>query len=122
MASTSSTAAAVADTFRRGIEQRNAELLGSLYAEDCEHVQINRNAPPSQPIVVRGRAAITAIWRDDCARDIRHRIEASFGTGDQVAFRVTCQHPDGTLVATMMMAELRDGLIHRAVAIECWDE
>ena len=116
------TASALAETFVRAVERRDAESLAALYALDCEHVHINRNAPPSRPIVVRGREAIAALWRDDCARDITHHAESRLGVEDRIAVHIACRHPDGTLVASMMFGTLQGGLIRRCVLIECWDE
>jgi hypothetical protein len=115
-------AAHIASAYARAIEGRDPTLLISLYREDCEHVLINRNAPPSRPVVLRGRAAVAAMWEEDCGRDMTHRVESIITTGDRLAFYMTCQYPDGTRVASMGSAELADGGILRETTIECWDE
>jgi hypothetical protein len=115
-------AARVASAYARAIEGRDPALLISLYREDCEHILINRNAPPSRPVVLRGRAAVAAMWEEDCGRDMAHRVESIITTHDRLAFYMTCQYPDGTRVAAMGTAELADGVIVRETSIECWDE
>ena len=114
--------AAVAQAYARGMEGHDAQLLASLYAEDCEYVLINRNAPPSRPSVLRGHAAVAAMWREFSVRDMTHRVESIVAQDDRLALHVTCQYPDGTRVAAMFFAQLRDGLIHRETSIDCWDE
>jgi hypothetical protein len=115
-------AARIASAYARAIEGRDPSLLISLYREDCEHILINRNAPPSRPIVLRGRAAVAAMWEEDCGRDMTHRVESIIATHDRLAFYMTCQYPDGTRVAGMGTSELQDGVIVRETTIECWDE
>ncbi len=108
--------------YARGVETRDAELLASLYADDCEHMLINRNAPPSHPHVLRGRQAVAAMWREDCARDMTHRVESSVAEGGRFALHVSCLHPDGTRVSSMIFAEVEGNRIRRETAIDCWDE
>ena len=46
------------EALRRGIEERDAATLRGLYAPDAEMTVVDRNAPPSQPRLLRGRTAI----------------------------------------------------------------
>ena len=115
-------AAQLADAYARAIEARDAGLLASLYHEDCEYVLINRNAPPSRPVILRGRPAVAAMWQEDCGRDMAHRVEAIVADADRIAWHLSCLYPDGTRVAAMGSAEVAGGLIRRETTIECWDE
>jgi hypothetical protein len=108
--------------YAEAIEARDARLLGSLYHEDCEYVLINRNAPPSRPKILRGRPAVAAMWQEDCARDMAHRVEAIVADDDRIAWHLSCLYPDGTRVVAMGSAEIAGGLIRRETTIECWDE
>ena len=116
------TTSRLASAYARAIEGRDARLLASLYHPDCEHVLINRNSPPSRPVVLRGKAAVAAMWEEDCARDMAHRVESIITSGDRVAWHLTCLYPDGTRVAAMGCAQVVDGLIRQETTIECWDE
>lgn len=116
------TTAQIAEAMRRGTETRDAELMTSLYADDAEHVVVNRNAPPSRPHVLRGIAAIEAIWRENCAREMTHKVEAQLVDGDHIATRILCRYVDGTLVSSACLADVAGGFIRRQFELDCWDE
>jgi ketosteroid isomerase-like protein len=118
----SGAAATLARAYARAAEEHDARGLTSLYAEDCQYTLINRNAPPSRPTVLRGRAAVAAMYREACGREMTHRVEDVVAEGDRFAMHVTCLYPDGTRVAAMLFAQLADGLIQRETSIDCWDE
>jgi hypothetical protein len=115
-------AARLAIAYTRAIEARDATLLASLYHDDCELVLINRNAPPSRPAVLRGKPAVAAMWEEDCARDMAHRVESVVADTQGIAWHVSCLYPDGTRVVAMSCAQILDGLIRRETTVECWDE
>ncbi|TMH09829.1 MAG: nuclear transport factor 2 family protein [Betaproteobacteria bacterium] len=114
--------AELCDALRRGIEQRDPALLASLYTDDCEHVIINRNSPPSRPLVLKGREALRKMFEDVCAREMTHCVEKAVIGEGSLAFHQTCQYPDGTRVVVLSIAQLRDGKIFRETAIDSWDE
>src|SRR5688572_1184004 len=43
------------ETLRRGYEEWDIEALLSLYADDVEHIQLDRQHPPAAPLVRRGK-------------------------------------------------------------------
>lgn len=112
----------LASAYARALEGRDAQSLSSMYAEDCEHILINRNSPPSRPTVLRGRAAVAAMWQVDADRDMTHHVESMVVSDDRIAWHVSCQHPDGTRVAAMGIVEIVNGVIQRETTIDCWDE
>lgn len=112
----------VADAIRRSIESRDGETLSALYAEGCDHTVVNRNAPPSRPLMVRGHDAIRAMWMEACARDMTHKVETQIAEDRQIATRITCRYPDGTKVACIHLVEVADGRIQRSYELDCWDE
>ena len=114
--------AAVCETLKRALIGRDAELAGSLYADDVELVIVNRNFPPSQPFVRRGRAAALELWRDLCAREMTHSVTATVIGADSFAIRESCMYADGGRVVGHVIAELRDGRIARYFSVDCWDE
>ena len=110
------------EALRRGIEERDAEVLADLYAEDAEILTVNKNTPPSRPGVVRGREEISEVLRDVCSREMTHRVENEVVGDGRVAFNEACRYPDGVQVLAAVTMEIRDGRISRQVNVETWDE
>lgn len=109
------------DTLRRGIEQRDADALASLYAEDAEITEVDQDNPPSSPRRFRGRREIVEHLRDVSARDMTHRLEQPVLGDGRLAFTEACRYDDGTRVLCMATAELdEDGKIARQVAVTAW--
>jgi hypothetical protein len=113
---------AVCETLKRAIIGRDAELAASVYAEDAELVIVNRNYPPSQPLILRGSSAALALWRDICAKEMTHSITATVIGEDSFAIRESCAYAEGGRVVGHVIAELRDGRIFRHFSVDCWDE
>lgn len=114
--------AAVCETLKRALIGRDAELAGSVYADDVELVIVNRNYPPSQPLILRGRSAALNLWRDLCAKEMTHSVTATVVGEDSFAIRESCAYADGGRVVGHVIAELRDGRIVRHLSVDCWDE
>jgi hypothetical protein len=110
------------ERLRRGIEQLDAGLLLSLYAEDAEMFIVNRYTTPSSPRVLRGKDEITEHLRDVCGRTMTHRVENEVVGEDRVAFNEACEYEDGTRVLAATTLEVRDGEIVWQVNVEAWDE
>ncbi len=110
------------EVLRGGIEQLDAEILISLYADDAEMRIVNKNTPPSSPRELHGKEEITEYLRDVCGRVMTHHIENEVIGAERVAFNEACEYPDGTRVLTAMTLDLRDGKISRQVNVEAWDE
>jgi ketosteroid isomerase-like protein len=110
------------DTFRRAIEERDAQTLLGLYAEDAELRVVDRDNQPSQPKIIRGRQAIGEYFADVCGRDMSHRIERLAATADHAAFIQACTYPGGSMVLCAAVLDLRDGLIVRQSGVQAWDE
>jgi ketosteroid isomerase-like protein len=64
------------EALRRAVEQKDAESIVDLYAEDAEFVRVDRNNTPSSPMTLRGREAIAEYYRDVFGRDMTHRIQS----------------------------------------------
>jgi ketosteroid isomerase-like protein len=109
------------ETLRRAREQRDADLLLSLYADDTEVRVVDRSTPPGSPRVLRGEEA-AEYWRDVCGRDMTHRVENEVISAERVAFNEACEYPDGTRVLCAATLEVSDGKIIRQVNVEAWDE
>jgi hypothetical protein len=115
-------AAAVCETLKRGLEERDAELAASVYADDVEFLIVNRNYPPSNPLLRKGRAAVLAMYQDICSREMMHKVTSIVVGPEGFAIRESCQYPDGARVLGHMIAEMRDGKIVRQFNVDCWDE
>jgi hypothetical protein len=114
--------AELAQALRRGLEGRDAALLGKLYAEDAEVRIVNRNQPPGNPRVLRGREAITAHLRDVTGRDLTHRITQEVIGDDALAYVIDCRYGTGQRVIATAVDEIQDGQIRRELIVEAWDE
>ena len=110
------------EVLRRAIEDRDAETLAGLYADDAEVITVNHNTTPSSPNVLRGKEEIGEYLRDVCSREMTHRVENEVVGEDRIAFQEACEYPDGTRVLGAQTLELRDGKIVRHVNVEAWDE
>ena len=108
---------------RSAIEQRDAALVTSLYADDAELVSVRRDAPPDAPHVVRGRRAIGAHYDDVLGRDATHVVERAIGVPGNAAIVESCRYADGTRVLCMASFDVdTEGRIVRHLEISAWDE
>ncbi len=110
------------EELRRGIEQRDADLLASLYADDAEVRIVDRNNPPSSPLELRGEKEITEYLHDVFCREMEHRVENEIVGEDRIAFNVACGYPNGTRVFSAESYDLSGGKIVRQVKVQAWDE
>lgn len=110
------------ETLKRAIIGRDAQLAGSVYAEDVELVIVNRNYPPSQPLLRHGKAAALELWTDICAKEMTHTVPTTVIGENNFAIRESCMYADGARVVGHVIAELRDGRIVRHFSVDCWDE
>jgi ketosteroid isomerase-like protein len=111
-----------AEAFRRGIEERDADRLLALYAEDAELHVTDRNDQPSHPKIIRGRAAIGEYFADVCGRDMTHSVDRLVVGGDGAAFVQSCRYPGGARVQCVAVLDLAGGLIIRQYGVQAWDE
>ncbi len=110
------------DALRSGYRDRDVQKVMSAYAEDVECTVVNRNNPPSRPLVLRGRAALRRMIEDICSREMTHGIRDVVAGEGSLAYRVECRYPDGCNVVGLYMATIEKGLIVREYSIDCWDE
>jgi hypothetical protein len=122
MSTTQLTQSFDAGALRRGIEERDAATLMALYAEDAELQVVDRNAQPSHPLIIRGRAAIGEYFAEVCGRDMTHTVDRLVVGPDGAAFVQSCRYPSGASVRCVAVLDLRDGLITRQSGVQAWDE
>ncbi|HKM65094.1 MAG TPA: nuclear transport factor 2 family protein [Acidisphaera sp.] len=106
---------------RRAIESRDGVTLAGFYTDDAVLRIIDQNNPPSHPLEIKGRDAISAYYDDVCGRTMTHRVDTGIAEGDRVAFTQTCTYPDGKRVFCSAMLELLHGRIARQLSIQAWD-
>ncbi|MBA3331524.1 MAG: nuclear transport factor 2 family protein [Actinobacteria bacterium] len=108
---------------RRGIEQRDADALLGLYADDAEVVEVSKTTPPSTPAILRGKDAIRAHLADVCGREMTHSLERVVVGERNASFTEACRYPDGTAVLCTAMLDLdAEGRITRQIGVTAWDE
>ncbi len=113
---------AVLAAIRKGYDGRDAALLASVYADDVEYMIINRNNPPSKPLVLKGRKAVQEMFADLCAREMTHEVVNAVAGGNAIAYGVRCRYPDGCNVIGLYNATLKGGRIVSEISVDCWDE
>jgi ketosteroid isomerase-like protein len=109
------------EALRRGIEDRDAAALLTLFAPDAELRLIDNDNPPSTPRVLNGQDSIRAYLEDVAARDMTHQVQHLLRDGDTVSYLEFCQYADGTRVLCAAAVELRDELIIRKTGVQAWD-
>jgi len=110
------------ETLRRGVEGRDADVLSSLFAEDAELIEIDKDHPPNNPQVFRGRSEIAEHLRDVASREMTHRLERPIVDDRRLAFTEACRYPDGMNVLCMASADLdAEHRIVRQTAVTAWD-
>ncbi|AGA34699.1 hypothetical protein TVNIR_3062 [Thioalkalivibrio nitratireducens DSM 14787] len=112
----------LSDNLHRALEEHDLNLLLSLYADDADLRVIDQRHPPSTPLELHGKEAITNYFREIFERPLTHRIEEEVVADDHMAFTEACEYADGMRVFCSAMMQLRDGKIVREVDVQAWDE
>lgn len=112
----------VLEALRTGYRNRDPAQVLSAYAENVECTIVNRNNPPSRPLVLRGRAELKRMVDDICSREMTHQIVRTLVAKGSLAYRVECRYPDGCNVVGLYMANVEGGRIVSEFSVDCWDE
>ena len=112
------------EALRRGIEDRDAATMRSLYAENAKLTLVDQRDQPSHPHEIAGTSAIGEFLNDLCGRDMEHHLEQVVvsADGSHAAYLERCRYPDGTRVMATSMLDLRDGRIVAQTSLQAWDE
>jgi hypothetical protein len=105
----------------RAIESRDADGVLAWYAPDAVLTLLDRDHPPSAPLVFTGAEQIGAYYRDVCGRNIEHQVRDAVVTADGLGYTQHCRYPDGVGVVCTTVATLHDGRIRTQTAIQVWD-
>jgi ketosteroid isomerase-like protein len=101
------------EAFRRAYEEWDVEALLGCYAEDVEHVQIDRDHPPSSPRVRQGKEVFRGMFEHCAAAGVKATVENPVAGEDRAAATITCEFPGGRKVVANAILELSDGRIAR---------
>ena len=107
---------------KRSIEERDASAQVALFADDAVVEVVDKENPPSKPLVLSGRDAIRTQIEDVMSRDMTHKVSGLVVDGDKASIAIDCQYPDGSRVLCLATLELRDGQIVRQRGVQAWDE
>jgi hypothetical protein len=108
------------DRIRRALENRDAEALADVYAEDAVIEEVSSLHPPAHPVIVRGHKAILERLRGDFSIDAVggwHRridnlaIVDEVETAEAIAFTEVRTYAAGDKVVTQHMAHKVEGRI-----------
>src|SRR5215210_6286466 len=96
------------EVLRRAIEDRDAETLVGLYADDAEVITVNGNSTPSSPQILRGKEEIGGYLRDGCGREMTHRVKNEVLDEGRVASQEACESPNIVKIVGAETLEVRD--------------
>ncbi len=111
------------EAIRRAVEDLDAELLASLYAEDAQASFVGSGAPPSSPYEQSGKQEIVETHRRVFEEDIKQHIENEVVGKDRVAFTIPAVYPDGKHELCAVFLDLNeDGKVIRQTIVQARDE
>lgn len=99
------------EAFKRGYEDWDIEALLSLYADDVEVVQIDRDNPPGAPRRRQGKDVLRGMFDHCAAAGVRATVENTVADGHRAAATVTCEFPGGRRVVANGIFEIENGRI-----------
>jgi hypothetical protein len=104
-------------TFKRSYEDWDVEALLSLYADEFELIQIDRDNPPSAPRTRRGREVLRGMLEHCAAAGVVATVENTVADERRAAATITCAFPGGRRVLANAILELEDGRIVRELDV-----
>jgi hypothetical protein len=107
--------------FVHALVERDADALAALYADDAVVTMHDKDHPPGAPMVLEGREAIHAWYRDVCGRNVEHAVPTIIGNDSGFAFEEQCRYPSGEGVVCVSVATVEAGFITRQTASLTWD-
>jgi hypothetical protein len=111
------------EVIRRAIENLDAELLESLYAEDAEASFVGLGAPPSFPYEQGGKQEIVETHRKVFEEDVKQHIENEVIGKGRLAFTIPAVYPDGKREFCAVFLDLSEvGKIIRQTIVQVRDE
>jgi SnoaL-like domain len=106
---------------RRALERVDPETLVTQLADDIVYEQIDAQAPPSAPRVIRGKSAMAELASWLQTSEIEMRLTDEVIGADRVAWTTDCRFPDGRHIVGITVAAISDGLISRMREVQVSD-
>ncbi len=111
------------EAIRRAVEDLDAEVLASVYAEDAQASFVGTGAPPSSPYEQAGKQEIMETHRRVFEENPRQRVENEVIGKSRVAFTVPAVYPDGKHELCPVFLDLKeDGKVMRQTIVQARDE
>jgi len=109
------------ETLRRGYEEWDIEALLSLYADNVELIQVDRDNPPSAARVRRGKDLFRGMFEHCAAAGVKVTVENAIAGDGRAAATITCEFPGGRKVMANSILDLEDGRIVRELDVQSGD-
>jgi hypothetical protein len=104
-------------TFKRTYEEWDVEALLSLYADDVELIQIDRDNTPSAPRSRHGREVLRGMFEHCAKAGVVATVENTVADERRAAATITCRFPGGRRVLANAILDLEDGRIVRELDV-----
>jgi len=99
------------EVFWRGYEEWDIDALLSLYADDVELIQMDRDNPPSSPRTRHGRDVLRGMLEHCAGAGVVATVDNTVAGEDRAAATITCEFPGGRKVLANAALEIEDGRI-----------
>jgi hypothetical protein len=109
------------ETLKRGYEEWDIEALLSLYADDVELIQIDRDNTPSSPRRRYGKDIFRGMFEHCAAAGVKATVANAVADEAQAAATIACEFPDGRKVVANSMLGLENGRIVRELDVQAGD-
>jgi ketosteroid isomerase-like protein len=109
------------ETLKRGYEEWDVEALLSLYADQVELIQIDRDNPPSSPRTRHGKEVIRGMLEHCAAAGVKATVDSAVADRHRAAATITCEFPGGRKVVANSILDLEDGRIVRERDVQAGD-
>jgi ketosteroid isomerase-like protein len=103
--------------YKRAYEAWDIEALLSLYADDVELIQIDRDNPPSAPRTRHGQEILRGMLEHCAGAGVVASVENAVADEHRAAATITCEFPGGRKVLANAILELEDGRIVRELDV-----
>ena len=110
------------DAFTRAYEEWDIPTLLTLYADDVELIQVDRDNPPSSPKVRSGTEVLKGMFEHCASTGVKASVEHGVAGEDRAAATVTCEFPGGRKVVANSIMELEGGRIVRQHDVASGDQ
>ena len=109
------------EAFKRAYETWDVETLLALYADDVEHIQIDRDNPPSAPRARQGKEVLAGMFEHCAGAGVKATVDNTVAGEGRAAATITCEFPGGRRVLANSILEIEDGRIVRERSVVSGD-